>query len=63
MVKLDIGRSYIGYYHHFGGKDVNYYYCYVANGQKVFCLDDGTILENCKTKEEYYRIIKLKILW
>ena len=38
MVKLDIGRSYIGYYHHFGGKDVNYYYCYVANGQKVFCL-------------------------
>jgi len=61
MVKLEIS---IGGIIGWMKDDCGWYYCMkFGNRNPEFFIDSGKELYNCKSKAEYYRLIKMKLLW
>jgi len=41
----------------------DWFYCMVLASGKFYFDESGHKLENCHSKHDYYRIMKLKLLW
>jgi len=67
MVRLDINicgdRGY--YYCTPDSKkmDVIYYFCRILMSGKSYWYNDNGNSLSCKTRKDYYRLVKLKVLW
>jgi len=62
MVELFINKEGSLYWRHVVD---DFYYCiFLCDGRKYFCdVERLNLLKKCTSKDEYNRIMKLKILW
>jgi len=62
MVNVDIYHDVICWYN---DDEYFHYYYHIKylNGECIFYDDEGYPIRNCKSKVEYYRLLRLKILW